>query len=125
MMEDAKTMLRLLGLPVIEAPCEAEAQCAALCKNGKVYATATEDMDALTFGTLNLLRGFNSKKEPITEINYDKMLEGLEMSQSEFVDMCILCGCDYCDTIDGVGPITAFKLIKEHKTIEEVIKHLE
>ena len=37
-------------------------------------------MDALTFGTINLLRGFNSKKEPITEINYDKMLEGLELN---------------------------------------------
>lgn len=82
-------------------------------------------MDALTFGTANLLRGFNSKKEPITEINYEKMLEGLEMSESEFIDMCILCGCDYSDTIDGVGPITAYKLIKEHKNIEAVIKHLE
>lgn len=66
MTEDAKTLLRLMGLPVIEvfiiilklklkiylnnqAPCEAEAQCAALCKAGKAFATATEDMDALTF----------------------------------------------------------------------------
>ena len=39
-----------MGCPVIEAPCEAEAQCAAICKAGKAYATATEDMDALTFG---------------------------------------------------------------------------
>lgn len=51
MKEDAKKMLVLMGMPVYEAPCEAEAQCAALCKAGKVYATATEDMDALTFGT--------------------------------------------------------------------------
>lgn len=51
MKEDAKKMLALMGMPVYEAPCEAEAQCAALCKAGKVYATATEDMDALTFGT--------------------------------------------------------------------------
>lgn len=51
-----------------------------MCKKGKVFATATEDMDALTFGTVNLLRGFNSKKEPITEINYERMLEGLELT---------------------------------------------
>ncbi len=38
-----------------QAPGEAEAQCAALAKAGKVYATATEDMDALTFGTPKLL----------------------------------------------------------------------
>jgi len=40
----------------MKAPCEAEASCAALVKAGKVYATATEDMDGLTFGTTVLLR---------------------------------------------------------------------
>ena len=44
--------------------------------NKDVYASATEDMDTLTFGTKILLRGFNSKKEPITEINYELMLKG-------------------------------------------------
>lgn len=52
-------------------------------------------------GTKNLLRGFNSKKEPIVEINYDEMLKGLNLTHNEFVDMCILCGCDYSVTIDG------------------------
>lgn len=41
---------------VWQAPCEAEASCAALVKAGKVFATATEDMDGLTFGTNVLLR---------------------------------------------------------------------
>lgn len=40
----------------VQAPCEAEASCAALVKAGKVFATATEDMDGLTFGTNVLLR---------------------------------------------------------------------
>lgn len=53
---EAQQLLRLMGVPFVEAPCEAEAQCAALVKAGKVYATATEDMDALTFGTTTLLR---------------------------------------------------------------------
>lgn len=41
---------------LFQAPCEAEASCAALVKSGKVFATATEDMDGLTFGTNVLLR---------------------------------------------------------------------
>ena len=41
---------------ICQAPCEAEAQCASLVKAGKVYATGTEDMDALTFGSSVLLR---------------------------------------------------------------------
>lgn len=40
----------------MQAPCEAEAQCATLVKSGKVYAAGTEDMDALTFGSKILLR---------------------------------------------------------------------
>lgn len=51
----------------------------------------------------------------------------------QFIDFCILCGCDYCDTIkgshfgnyltrSGIGPTTAYKLIVEHKNIEEAIK---
>ena len=124
MKNDAIKMLELMGCPVFIAPCEAEAQCAELCKKNKVFATATEDMDALTFGTKILLRGFNTKKEPIYEINYDIILQELELTSDEFVDLCILCGCDYSERIEGIGPSTAYKMIKEHKTIEKVIEHI-
>lgn len=80
MMADAKKLLRLMGAPVIEAPGEAEAQCAILVKLGLAYATASEDMDSLTFGTKVLLRGFNSKKEPIVQIDLEPMLEGFGMT---------------------------------------------
>ena len=63
------------------------------CK--KAYAVASEDLDTLTFGADLLLRGFNSKKEPITEICLATVLETLCLTKAEFVDMCILCGCDY------------------------------
>ena len=46
----------------------------------------------------------------------------MELSYEQFVDLCILCGCDYCSTIKGIGPKTAFKLIKQHKSIETVIE---
>lgn len=81
-------------------------------------------MDALTLRTPVLLRGFNSKGEPIVEINFDDMLKELKLSYDEFVDLCILCGCDYTDTIEGIGPITAYKLIQEHRTIEKILVHL-
>lgn len=90
MKDDAIKMLRLMGCPVIMAPSEAEAQCAALCKAGKIYATATEDLDALTFKTPVLLRGFNTKNEPIYEIIFDDMLVELDLTYEQFVDLCIL-----------------------------------
>jgi flap endonuclease-1 len=49
---DVKVLLKHMGIPYVDAPCEAEAQCAELVKSGKVYAAGTEDMDALTFGKI-------------------------------------------------------------------------
>ena len=126
MMKDAKRLLRLMGCPVVEAPGEAEAQCAYIVKSGLAFATASEDMDSLTFGTKVLLRGFNSKKEPILQIDLDQVLEGFDMSMDEFIDLCILCGCDYTTNINGVGPIKAFKYISHlGGKIENVIRKIE
>lgn len=125
MMADAKKLISLMGVPVIESPGEAEAQCAAIVKHDLAFATASEDMDSLTFGTNVLLRGFNSKKEPIIQIELAQVLEGFGMSHDEFVDLCILCGCDYTTNIPGIGPITAFKLVEDFKTIEGIIEKIE
>jgi flap endonuclease-1 len=124
MTEDAKKLIRLLGLPMIEASSEAEAQCSVLVKAGKAYATATEDMDALTFGSSRLIRGFNTKKDPICEITLETVLKEFKMTMDEFIDLCILCGCDYTQHIDGIGPVKAFKFIQDYKTLEKVIENV-
>lgn len=82
-------------------------------------------MDCLTFGCPILLRGFTSKDEPVTEIKLDVVLKELDMTMEEFIDLCILCGCDYCDNIEGIGPTKAFKYLKEYGTIEDIIKFTE
>ena len=125
--EDVKNLLRLMGIPVIDAPCEAEAQCAELTKSGKVDATGTEDMDALTFGAPIVLRKLTmpeSAKEKVIEINTKKVMSGLDLSYEQFIDLCILCGCDYCESIKGIGPKTALKMIRKYNDIETVIENL-
>ncbi|KAK3208025.1 hypothetical protein GRF29_96g1192639 [Pseudopithomyces chartarum] len=126
--EECRRLLKLMGIPYIVAPTEAEAQCAVLARGGKVYAAASEDMDTLTFNTPILLRHLTfseQRKEPILEIHLDKVLEGLDMKREQFVDFCILLGCDYVDPIKGVGPSTALKLIREHGTLEKVVEHMK
>merc|ERR1719265_2255985 len=126
--EQTKTLLRLMGVPVVEAPSEAEATCAALCRDGKVYASATEDADCLTFGTKTLIRNLmaaESQKKTILEVNLERVLEQLNITMDQFIDFCILSGCDYCDTIKGVGPQTAMQLIVQHGSIEKVLETLE
>uniref|UniRef100_A0A7N6ART7 Flap endonuclease 1 n=1 Tax=Anabas testudineus TaxID=64144 RepID=A0A7N6ART7_ANATE len=109
--DECKKLLTLMGVPYIEAPCEAEASCAALVKAGKVFATATEDMDGLTFGTGVLLRHLTASEA--------KCLE------NRFVDLCILLGCDYCGTIKGIGPKRAIDLIRQHGCIEEILENID
>ncbi|KAI8083318.1 PIN domain-like protein, partial [Gilbertella persicaria] len=125
--DECKELLRTMGIPYVEAPCEAEAQCAELAIAGKVFAAASEDMDTLTFKAPILLRHLTfseARKMPIDEVNLEKALEGLGLTMSQFIDLCILLGCDYTQSIKGVGPKSAYSLIKEHKTIDEAIKHL-
>lgn len=122
--EDCKRLLKLMGVPFEIAPSEAEAHCALLCMKKSVYGVATEDMDALTFGAPVLLRNFSasqSKKLPVAEYKLSQLLEDLSMNLSEFIDLCILLGCDYCDTIKGIGPKRALALMVKHRSIENII----
>jgi flap endonuclease-1 len=126
--DDCKKLLQLMGIPILTAPCEAEAQASFLAKSGLVYATATEDMDALTFQTPVLLRKMtfaNNSKALIQTMNYEKAVAGLGLNHDQFIDLCILLGCDYCDNIKGIGPKTALKLVLEHQSIENILKHID
>lgn len=126
--DEAKHLLELMGIPFVNAPTEAEAQCAELAKAGKVYAAASEDMDTLCYRTPYLLRHLTfseAKKEPIHEIDTEMMLKGLDLTIEQFIDLGIMLGCDYCESIRGVGPVTALKLIKEHGSLEKIIAFVE
>merc|ERR1712070_714401 len=126
--EQTKRLLTLMGVPIINAPSEAEATCAALCRDGKVYASATEDADCLTFGTKILIRNLmaaEAQKRQILEVHLSVALEQLNVTMDQFIDFCILSGCDYCDTIRGVGPSTAIKLIMQHGCLEKVLENTE
>ncbi|GAB1196048.1 Elongation of fatty acids protein 2 [Aspergillus pseudonomiae] len=125
---ECKKLLKLMGIPYIDAPTEAEAQCAVLARAGKVYAAASEDMDTLCFEAPILLRHLTfseQRKEPILEIHLSRALEGLDMDRNQFIDLCILLGCDYLEPIPKVGPNTALKLIREFGSLEKVVEHME
>ena len=79
-------------------------------------------MDLLTFGSPILLRNLSGTKL-VKEINLNKVLKGLELSYKQFVDLCILLGCDYSTTIPKIGKKRALDMIKKYKTIEELLKN--
>ncbi|XP_951808.1 5'-3' exonuclease, putative [Theileria annulata] len=123
MNDSAKKLLRLMGIPVIEALEEAEAQCAYLVTKNLCHFVASEDTDTLVFGGWFLLRNVTSSaNKKIVKVDLQKVLDGLEFNFDQFVDFCILCGCDYCDTLEGVGPKTAYSLVKKYQSLEEIVR---
>lgn len=87
--DECQKLLKLMGVPFIIAPTEAEAQCAVLARAGKVFAAASEDMDTLCFESPILLRHLTfseQRKEPIQELNLSKVLEGLNMEMPQVSD---------------------------------------
>jgi len=122
-MEQCKEILRAMGIPVIEAPEESDSQCSSLTINNDVYGVGSEDMDILTFGSKKLLRNISSsKKNEIIEYDLSKILEELNYTKEQFIDLCILLGCDYVDHIDGIGIKKAKEIIDEYKNIEKFLE---
>ncbi|GAA5834535.1 hypothetical protein JCM11251_007034 [Rhodosporidiobolus azoricus] len=125
--EECRRLLTLMGIPWVEAPSEAEAQCAELCRGGLVYGAGSEDMDTLTFNSPIVLRHLTfseARKMPIDVISLESVLEGLELTMDQFIDMCMLCGCDYLEPIKGVGAKTALKMVKEYDSMDDILAHL-
>uniref|UniRef100_A0A061R970 Flap endonuclease 1 n=1 Tax=Tetraselmis sp. GSL018 TaxID=582737 RepID=A0A061R970_9CHLO len=125
---DCMKLLQLMGVPIVQAPSEAEAQCSQMCKDGLVYGISSEDMDSLTFGCPRLIRYFMtpaSLKQDCMEYSYDEVLAGLGLTSAQFIDLCILCGCDYMSSIRGIGPVKALNMIKKEGSLEDVIAKLD
>jgi len=86
--EECMKLLRLMGVPVIQAPGEAEAQCAALVRQGHAFAAGSEDMDTMTFGSPVLLRHLTfseARKMDISEIHLQPVLEDLQLSMDQVI----------------------------------------
>jgi flap endonuclease-1 len=132
MVADARELLRLMGLPTVQAPSEAEAQAAHMAKSGGAWAAASKDYDALLFGAPRLARFLTiSGKEflpsqntfrPIVPelIDLDRLLDISGITREQLIDLAILVGTDFNEGIKGIGPKKALKLVREHGRIEDM-----
>jgi len=131
MIEESKNLLRYLGVPVIEASSEGEAQSAYLIKKGDAWGCASQDYDTLLFGGERLIRNFavgRTKKVKDTFVTLDieyislsKLLKYLDITHEQLVDMGILIGTDFFEGIKGIGQHKALELIKKYGNIEGII----
>jgi exonuclease-1 len=111
----------------VVAPYEADAQLAFLYKRKLVYAVITEDSDLACYGCEKIFTKMNQYGAGV-EVDLSKLgkCAGFaDFKDDMFLDMCILSGCDYVDSVPGVGLKTGQKLIKRWRTIARVAKQLK
>jgi flap endonuclease-1 len=136
MVPESKQVLDLMGLPWIEAPSEGEAQAAYLNKKGDADYCASQDYDSLLFGAPKLLRnvtisGRRRRGKTFVEVvpevvELRKALSECDLSYEQLIDVGILIGTDFNpEGIDGIGPKTALKLIKQHNTLEAALPYIK
>ncbi len=123
--DQCRELLELMGVPYIDAPQEADSQLSYLCKENLVYAVLTEDMDILTFGSPRIIRNLTSSKKIPLEIELDKVLEKLNLTYDQFVELCILFGCDYCPNLSDVKVNEIYSIYIKHKSIEPTLAEIK
>jgi flap endonuclease-1 len=114
-----------MGIPYINAPSEGEAQCSYLVKKGDAYAVVSQDYDALLYGASRTVRNITASNKPVELIELDEVLETLNISLDNLIDMAILIGTDYnIGGIKGIGPKKALDIVKNNK-MEKYINDIE
>ena len=133
MVGEARELLRLMGVPSVQAPSEGEAQAAHMAATSTaIAAAASKDYDALLFGAPRLVRFLTiSGKEflpsqgafrPIVPetIVLEQLLRGWGITRELLVDLALLVGTDFNEGIKGIGPKKALTLVQRHGRIEDM-----
>ncbi len=131
MIDEAVQLMEAMGLPVIQAPAEADAQMAYLNKQGDVWASASSDYDCLLHGTPRLITNLTlSQKKRSSSgaiiktspelLELSKVLSSLGITQEQLICMAILIGTDYHPGVHGIGPMKALKIAQQHKTPKDI-----
>lgn len=138
MVEQSKELLGALGVPVIQAPSEGEAQAAYLTKKGDAFAVVSQDFDSLLFGSERLVRNLSieGRRKKAGKLQYDivrpemivlsDVLNTLGIDQKQLIVLGMLVGTDYNPGgIYGIGPKNALKLVKQEKDFEKLFEKVE
>ncbi len=116
-LNDVKFMLESLQIPYYQLSdnIEAEAYCAYLYKTDIVRYVMSNDSDTLVYGA-ELLRQ-QKGKQVFDHYNPTEIKQTLELTDAEFINMCVALGSDDFDVpkVKGIGPKTAVDKIKKGK----------
>jgi flap endonuclease-1 len=133
---ESKELLNAMGIEIIQAPGEGEAQASHLAQQSDIYAVASQDYDCLMFKAPLLIQNLSMARRRKTRTGYSEVfpqiielknvLSELEINQEQLICLGILCGTDYNPKgIKGLGPKKSLQIVREYKTKEKIFKAIE
>jgi len=133
MAKEAQMLLQHMGVPVVQAPSEGEAQASFIVTQGDAWAVVSQDYDSLLFGADRLIQnlsiaGKRKKKGVLGTITvqpemleFKSVLKELGITHDQLIALAMLVGTDYHPGgVKGIGPKKALALVKEHKSMEKI-----
>ncbi len=135
--ESGKELMKLMGIQIVQAPGEGEAQASRMVSEGFAYSVASQDYDVFLFGanvvTRNLTISGRRKlpgKNVFVNVQpelvlLDELLSSLQISRKKLVWMGMLMGTDFNEGINKVGPKTALKIVKNVETLEDLVAYVK
>src|SRR5260370_19905552 len=132
LLDDAKRLLTLMGIPWLEALEDAEAQASYMAARGDVWAVGSKDYDCLLYGAPVLARYLTltgrewlpaQRRSRLLTPELIKLSENLallDISREQLVDLAILIGTDFNQGVRGIGPKKALKLVHQYGSIEQI-----
>jgi flap endonuclease-1 len=138
MLTESKELLRALGVPVVNAAEEGEAQASFMARNDpEIYAVASQDYDCLLFGAPRLIQNLTfSKKKSLASgnvvsiqpemISFEDVLNYLEISHEQLICLGILVGTDFNPGgIRGIGQKRALQIVKYDRQPVLIFEEIE
>lgn len=126
MIAESKELLLALGIPVIQAPSEGEAQAAYMVAKGDADFVASQDIDCLIYGSPIMVRnlGLSPKRKKINALTYKtiqpeiitlkEVLKDLDISLDQLRALAMLVGTDFnIGGVKGLGPKKGLALVKK------------
>ncbi|MHA1990218.1 MAG: flap endonuclease-1 [Candidatus Hodarchaeales archaeon] len=133
-LDDAKKLLKLLGVPFLTAKHDAEAHLAVMARKGIIDAAASQDYDTFLFGAPLVLRNLTVSRTRMIrgkmkivvpeKIYLDKALQELGISRQQLINLGLLIGTDFNEKIPKVGIKTGLKLVKQYPEWNDLIENV-
>lgn len=133
---ESKDLLKAMGIPIVQAKGEGEAEASFLAKNNKAWATASQDYDTLLYCTPRLIRNLTlarKRKTPtgyvdvnLELVEFDYLLNHLQIDKDQLICLGILVGTDYNPGgIKGIGQKRALEIVRQYKYPIKIFEYIQ